>query len=81
VQNTSASLLEGRMAGTVIESTRRVPLLIRGPADLQRDPDAFAALRITTAGRSQPALVQRRHRSSAWTARSRSTARTPSATR
>jgi cobalt-zinc-cadmium resistance protein CzcA len=36
------------VAGTVIESTRRVPLLIRGPADLQRDPAAFAALRITT---------------------------------
>ena len=49
VQNALRSLLEGRVAGTVIESTRRVPLLIRGPADLQRDPDAFAALRITTA--------------------------------
>ncbi|MBS0354611.1 MAG: efflux RND transporter permease subunit [Proteobacteria bacterium] len=47
VQNTLRSLLEGRIAGTVIESTRRVPLLIRGPANLQNDPDAFAALRIT----------------------------------
>ena len=47
VQNTLRSLLEGRIAGTVIESTRRVPLLIRGPANLQSDPDAFAALRIT----------------------------------
>ena len=47
VQNALRSLLEGRIAGTVIESTRRVPLLIRGPADLQKDPDAFTALRIT----------------------------------
>ncbi|TXH80582.1 CusA/CzcA family heavy metal efflux RND transporter, partial [Thauera aminoaromatica] len=48
VQHALKSLLEGQVAGTVIESTRRVPLLIRGPADLQRDPAAFAALRITT---------------------------------
>ncbi|WP_374484401.1 efflux RND transporter permease subunit [Zoogloea sp.] len=48
VQNTLRSLLEGRIAGTVIESTRRVPLLIRGPANLQNDPEAFAALRVTT---------------------------------
>ncbi|MCK6388384.1 MAG: CusA/CzcA family heavy metal efflux RND transporter [Zoogloea sp.] len=48
VQHALRSLLEGQVAGTVIESTRRVPLLIRGPAALQRDPAAFAALRITT---------------------------------
>ena len=48
VQHALRSLLEGQVAGTVIESTRRVPLLIRGPAGLQRDPAAFAALRITT---------------------------------
>ncbi|NML25571.1 efflux RND transporter permease subunit [Zoogloea dura] len=55
VQNALRSLLEGRITGTVIESTRRVPLLIRGPAELQRDPAAFAALRITTAdGQSLP---------------------------
>ncbi|WP_374477619.1 efflux RND transporter permease subunit [Zoogloea sp.] len=55
VQNTLRSLLEGRIAGTVIETTRRVPLLIRGPAALQQDPNAFAALRITTPeGQSLP---------------------------
>ncbi|MDD3354332.1 efflux RND transporter permease subunit, partial [Zoogloea sp.] len=55
IQNALRSLLEGRVAGTVIESTRRVPLLIRGPADLQSNPDAFAALRITTQeGQSLP---------------------------
>ncbi|WP_298618999.1 efflux RND transporter permease subunit, partial [uncultured Zoogloea sp.] len=48
VQNSLRSLLEGRIAGTVIESGRRVPLLIRGPGSLQSDPDAFAAIRITT---------------------------------
>jgi cobalt-zinc-cadmium resistance protein CzcA len=55
VQNALRSLLEGRIAGTVIESTRRVPLLIRGPAELQNNPDAFAALRITAPdGQSLP---------------------------
>jgi len=48
VQNTLRSLLEGHIAGTVIESTRRVPLLVRGPGALHNDPQAFAALRITT---------------------------------
>ena len=48
VQNSLRSLLEGRIAGTVIEGGRRVPLLIRGPGSLQNDPDAFAAIRITT---------------------------------
>lgn len=55
IQNTLRSLLEGRTAGTVIETTRRVPLLIRGPATLQQDPEAFSALRITTPeGQSLP---------------------------
>ncbi len=55
IQNTLRSLLEGRVAGTVIETTRRVPLLIRGPASLHRDPEAFAALRITAPdGQSLP---------------------------
>jgi len=55
IQNTLRSLLEGRTAGTVIETTRRVPLLIRGPTTLQQDPEAFAALRITTPeGQSLP---------------------------
>ncbi|HRH72163.1 MAG TPA: efflux RND transporter permease subunit, partial [Zoogloea sp.] len=55
IQNTLRSLLEGRIAGNVIETSRRTPLLIRGPAALQQDPDAFAALRITTPeGQSLP---------------------------
>ncbi|NTV10298.1 MAG: efflux RND transporter permease subunit, partial [Zoogloea sp.] len=55
VQNALRGLLEGRSTGVVIEEGRRVPLLLRGPASLSADPDAFAALRITTAdGASLP---------------------------
>ena len=39
--------LEGVTVGTVLEGNRRTPLLLRGRAELQDTPAAFAALRVT----------------------------------
>ena len=47
IQNDLKSLLEGRNVGTVIESGRRVPVLLRGPGRLIASPADFAALRLT----------------------------------
>jgi cobalt-zinc-cadmium resistance protein CzcA len=69
VQNALRSLLEGRVAGTVIETTRRVPLLIRGPAEPAQGPGSLCRTAHHRARRSEPAPGQRGHRSSGWMAR------------
>ncbi len=47
--------VEGRPIGIVHEEGRRTPLVIRGGAALRADPEAFAALRVSTAdGQSVP---------------------------
>jgi len=48
VQGDLRRLLEGQPAGTVMESGRRVPILIRGDDRLRNSPADFAALSITT---------------------------------
>jgi heavy metal efflux system protein len=50
VQNDLKALLEGRDVGTVIEQGRRVPVILRGPADLRNSPADFAALRLSLPG-------------------------------
>ncbi|HMA10679.1 MAG TPA: CusA/CzcA family heavy metal efflux RND transporter [Steroidobacteraceae bacterium] len=51
VQNDLRSLVEGRQAGVVVESGRRLPLLLRGPlaATEGGGPDNFAQLRLPVA--------------------------------
>lgn len=48
VQDTLKGLLEGQIVGTVIESGRRLSLLIKGSVDLRDSPAAFTGLRIAT---------------------------------
>ncbi|UCV12696.1 efflux RND transporter permease subunit [Dechloromonas denitrificans] len=47
IQNDLKALLEGRTVGTVIEQGRRIPVVLRGPADLRNSPADFAALRLS----------------------------------
>ena len=47
IQNDLKALLEGRNVGTVIEQGRRVPVVLRGPAELRASPADFAALRLS----------------------------------
>lgn len=49
VQNDLRTLIEGRIAGVVIEDGRRLPLIIRGGSDLQMSPERFRELRIPLA--------------------------------
>jgi cobalt-zinc-cadmium resistance protein CzcA len=44
IANALRSQIEGQQLGTVIESNRRTPLIIRGEADVQQSPALFAAL-------------------------------------
>jgi len=44
ISNTLRTQVEGRMLGTVIEESRRTPLLLRGEGDVQQSPALFAAL-------------------------------------
>ncbi len=44
IANALRSQIEGQQLGTVIESNRRTPLIIRGKADVQQSPALFAAL-------------------------------------
>lgn len=57
VQNDLKALLEGRDVGTVIEQGRRVPVILRGPADLRNSPADFAALRLSLPGGSSVPLA------------------------
>ncbi len=47
IQNDLKALVEGRHVGTVIEQGRRVPVMLRGPADLRNSPADFSALRLS----------------------------------
>jgi cobalt-zinc-cadmium resistance protein CzcA len=49
VQNDLRTLIEGRIAGVVIEEGRRLPLIIRGSNALQMSPETFRELRIPLA--------------------------------
>ncbi|MEA1674688.1 CusA/CzcA family heavy metal efflux RND transporter [Nitrospirillum sp. BR 11163] len=44
VEEALRSQLEGTQAGSVVRGNRRTPILVRGPADLARAPQAFANL-------------------------------------
>ncbi len=57
VQDELKSLLEGRVVGTVIESGRRVSLLIKGNPELRDSPSEFVALRIATPNGSSVPLA------------------------
>ena len=48
VQDALRAQLEGQRAGTVIEGTRRIPIVLRGPDRVRLSPAEFAALRIAT---------------------------------
>ncbi|HJV53006.1 MAG TPA: CusA/CzcA family heavy metal efflux RND transporter [Noviherbaspirillum sp.] len=50
VQNDLRTLVEGRIAGVVIEEGRRLPLLLRGSERVQMSPELFANLRLPLAG-------------------------------
>ena len=55
VQDALRLQLEGQRAGQVVDGTRRLPIVLRGPEALRLSPAEFAALRITTpAGLSVP---------------------------
>ena len=47
VQEALRLQLQGVEAGTVLEGNRRVPILLRGPAELRASPGDFANLRLT----------------------------------
>lgn len=50
IQNELRMLVEGSDAGIVIESGRRLPLIVRGAGEEQRSQDAFTQLRLPLAG-------------------------------
>ncbi len=55
VENTLRSLIEGQHIGTIYESSRRIPLIIKGGGDLRQSADEFTNLRLTLDdGRSIP---------------------------
>ncbi len=55
VQDALRAQVEGQRAGTVIDGTRRIPIVLRGPEHTRLSPAEFAALRITTPdGQSVP---------------------------
>ncbi len=47
VENMLRAQLEGQIVGTVLEGTRRTPVLLRGSDDLRGAPTLFADLRLT----------------------------------
>ncbi|MBL1141379.1 MAG: efflux RND transporter permease subunit [Proteobacteria bacterium] len=55
VENTLRSLIEGQNIGIIYESSRRIPLIIKGRGDLRQSADEFTNLRLTLDdGRSIP---------------------------
>ena len=50
--------LEGEVIGVIQQAGRRVPLQLRGPADLRESPDALQSLRLTLADGRQISLDQ-----------------------
>ncbi|MFA9216174.1 MAG: efflux RND transporter permease subunit [Sphingomonadaceae bacterium] len=55
VQADLRTLIEGRVAGVVVEGGKRLPLLVRGSEQLQLSPQLFAQLRLPLAdGQSVP---------------------------
>lgn len=46
VQDALRAMVEGRTIGQVIEEGRRLPLMLRGPVDLQSSPALFSQLRV-----------------------------------
>ena len=53
--------LEGEVIGTIQQQGRRIPLQLRGPADLRASPDALQALRLTLADGREISLDQVAH--------------------
>ena len=53
--------LEGDVIGTIQQQGRRIPLQLRGPADLRASPDALQALRLTLADGREISLDQVAH--------------------
>lgn len=58
VQADLRTLIEGRVAGVVIEGGRRLPLLIRGSEQLQLSSELFGQLRLPLADRESVPLSQ-----------------------
>lgn len=58
VQADLRTLIEGRIAGVVVEGGRRLPLLLRGPEGLRMAPERFAQLQLPLADGSAVALSQ-----------------------
>ena len=56
VQDALRVQVEGQRAGTVIDGSRRIPILLRGPDAVRVSPADFAALRITAADGQSVAL-------------------------
>lgn len=56
VQNALKTLVEGRIAGVVIENARRIPLLVRGADDLRLSQARFEQLRLPMADGESLAL-------------------------
>lgn len=58
IGNALRSQIEGQSLGTVIENGRRIPLIMRGEADIQHSPALFAALTLPLpSGQSVPLSV------------------------
>ena len=58
ISNALRAQVEGQRIGTVIESGRRTPLIVRGEADMQQSPALFSALTLPLAnGQSVPLSV------------------------
>jgi len=53
--------LEGEVIGTIQQQGRRIPLQLRGPADLRASPDALQALRLTLPDGREISLDQVAH--------------------
>ncbi|WP_348697954.1 CusA/CzcA family heavy metal efflux RND transporter [Duganella fentianensis] len=58
VQADLRTLIEGRIAGVVVEGGRRLPLLLRGQEGLRMAPERFAQLQLPLADGSAVALSQ-----------------------
>jgi cobalt-zinc-cadmium resistance protein CzcA len=50
IQNDLRALVEGRVAGTIIEQARRLPLIVRGSENLKLSPALFEQVRLPVAG-------------------------------
>ncbi len=55
VQDALRLQVEGEKSGTIVDGNRRIPILVRGPADIRVSPEAFANLNVLAPdGRSVP---------------------------